>query len=111
MRLQCSSCRRFAPIVALLAALAVVPAGQAATSVVGYDSEAQLHAAVRASGGRVVRTLPSLRVAEVETPPSALLSRAGIDYVETVTRRVSAAEPALAPWTSSSAPFANAPFE
>ena len=111
MRLQCSSCRRFAPIVALLAALTVVPAGQAATSVVGYDSEAQLHAAVRASGGRVVRTLPRLRVAEVETPPSALLSRAGIDYVETVTRRVSAAEPALAPWTSSSAPFANAPFE
>src|SRR5215207_9942449 len=111
MRLQCSSCRRFAPIVALLAALAFVPAGQAATSVVGYDSEARLHAAVRASGGRVVRTLPSLRVAEVDTPPSALLSRAGIDYVATVTRRASAAEPALAPWTSSSAPFANAPFE
>src|SRR5215204_1109680 len=111
MRLRCLSCRRLTPIVALLGALAFAPAGQAATSVVGYDSEAQLHAAVRASGGRVVRTLSSLRVAEVETPSSALLSRAGIDYVETVSRRVSAAEPALAPWTSSTAPFVNAPFE
>jgi len=111
MRLQCLSCRRFAPIVALLAALAFAPAAQAATSVVGYDSEAQLHAAVRASGGRVVRTLPSLHVAEVEARRSALLSHAGIAYVETVSRRVSAAEPALAPSTSSTAPFANAPFE
>jgi subtilisin family serine protease len=110
MRLQSLFCRRLAPIAALLAALAVAPAGPAATTV-GYDSEAQLHAAVRASGGRVVRTIPSLRVAEVDTPASAVLSRAGIDFVETVSRRVSAAEPALAPWTSSTAPFADAPFE
>src|SRR5215211_318661 len=111
MRLHHSSCRRFVPIAAVLAVLAFGPAAQAATSVVGYESEAQLHAALRASGGRVVRTIPSLHVAEVETRASAPLSRNGIDFVETISRRVSAAEPALAPWTSSATPFANAPFE
>jgi subtilisin family serine protease len=117
MRLHYSSCRRFVPIAALLGALVFASAAQAATSVVGYESEPELQAAVRASGGRVVRTIPSLRVAEVETSArqhriaSALLSRTGIEFVETVCRRVSAAEPALAPWTSSTAPFANAPFE
>jgi len=117
MRLHHSSCRRFAPLAALLGALALAPVGQAATSVVGYDSEAQLQAAVHASAGRVVRTIPSLHVAEVEIRPqsrrfrSALRVRKGIDFVEAVSRRVSAAEPALAPWASSTAPFANAPFE
>lgn len=101
----------------LVGALVLAPAGQAATAVVGYDSEAQLETAVRASGGRVLRIVPSLRVAEVETRTrphrfaSALLGRAGIDFVETVSRRVSAAEPALSPWAGSTAPFANAPFE
>jgi serine protease len=105
------------PIAVLVGALVFAAAGQAATSVVGYDSEAQLRAAVHASGGHVVRTIPSLHVAEVEPLArrhrlsSTLLSRAGIDYVETASRRVSAAEPALAPWTSSTAPFADAPFE
>jgi subtilisin family serine protease len=117
MRLHYSSCRRFVPIAALLGALVFASVGQAANSVVGYESETELQAAVRASGGRVVRTIPSLRVAEVETRvrhhhfATALLSRTGIEFVETVSRRVSAAEPALAPWTSSTAPFANAPFE
>jgi subtilisin family serine protease len=117
MRLQSLSWRRLASIAALLGALALAPAGQAATSVVGYESEAELRTAVRASGGRVVRTIPGLRVAEVETRSrrhrfaSELLSRAGIDFVETVSRRVPAAEPALAPWASSTAPFADAPFE
>ena len=117
MRLHHSSWRRFASLATLLGALAFAPAGQAATSVVGYDSEAQLEAAVHSSGGRVVRTIPSLHVAEVEarTRPhrfaAALLARAGIDFVETASRRVSAAEPALAPWSSPTAPFANAPFE
>jgi subtilisin family serine protease len=117
MRLHYSSWRRFALLAAVLGALALAPAGQAETSVVGYDSQAQLESAVRASGGRVVRTIPSLHVAEVETDvrphrfATALLSRAGIDFVEAVSRRVSAAEPALAPWASSTAPFANAPFE
>lgn len=101
----------------LVGALVFAPGGQAATAVVGYESEAQLRTAVRASGGRVLRVLPSLHVAEVERRTqtnsfaSALLGRAGIDFVETVSRRVSAAEPALAPWSSSTAPFANAPFE
>ena len=99
------------PIAALLGALVLASSGQGATSVVGYGSEAQLRAAVEASGGRVVRTIPKLRVAQVETHSSALFSGRGIDFVETVSRRVSAAEPALAPWTSSSAPFANAPYE
>jgi Subtilase family len=117
MRLHYSSCRRLAALAALLGALALAPAGQAATSVVGYESEAQLEQAVSASGGRVLRTIPSLRVAEVESPTrphrfaSRLLDRTGIDFVETVSRRVSAAEPALAPWASATAPFANAPFE
>jgi subtilisin family serine protease len=111
MRLRSLPCRRFAPLLAALAALAFAPAAQAARSAVGYDSAAQLHAAVRASGGRVLRTIPSLRVAEVEKPASTSLPHAGIDFVETVSRRVSAAEPALAPWSSSSAPFANAPYE
>ncbi len=117
MRLPYSSWRRSALLPLLVGALVLAPAGQAATSVVGYDSQAELQTAVRASGGRVVRVLPSLQVAEVETHvrhhrfASALLGRAGIDFVETVSRRVSAAEPALAPWAASTAPFANAPFE
>jgi subtilase family protein/fervidolysin-like protein len=117
MRLHYSSCRRLASLSVLVVALALAPAGQAATSVVGYDSEAQLRQAVRASGGRVVRTIPSLHVAEVEASTrqdrfaAALLDRTGIDFVETVSRRVSAAEPALAPWSSATTPFANAPFE
>jgi subtilisin family serine protease len=117
MRLHYSSWQRLAALPLLVGALVLAPAGQAATAVVGYDSEAQLEAAVRVSGGSVLRTIPSLGVAEVETRTrphrfaSALLGRAGIDFVETVSRRVSAAEPALAPWSSSTAPFANAPFE
>jgi subtilisin family serine protease len=117
MRLQHSLWRRSAALTALLGALALAPAGQAATSIVGYDSEANLRAALATSGGRVVRTIPSLRVAEVETSTrphrfaAGLLKRAGIDYVETASRRVSAAEPALSPWASASSPFANAPFE
>jgi subtilisin family serine protease len=97
--------------------LALAPTAQAARSVVGYDSEAQLRSAVEASGGRVVRTIPSLRVAEIETTSqphgfaSAVLDRAGIDFVQSVSRRVPAAEPALAPSTASDAPFADAPFE
>jgi subtilisin family serine protease len=95
----------------------LAPVAQAATTVVGYDSEAHLRAAVDASGGHVVRTIPSLHVAEIETTSrpfgfsSALLDRAGIDFAQGVTGRTPAAEPALAPWTSSNAPFANAPFE
>ena len=117
MRLHYSSWRRLASLPVLVGALALAPAGQAATSVVGYESEAQLERAVTASGGRVLRTIPSLRVAEVEsrTRPhrfaSALLERTGIAFVESVSRRVSAAEPALAPWASPNAPFTNAPFE
>ena len=101
----------------LLGALAFAPAAHAATAVVGFESEAQLQRALDASGGHLVRTIPSLRVAEVETSATvhgfsaALLDRTGIDFVETATRRVSAAEPALAPSASPSAPFANAPFE
>ena len=117
MRLHHSLWRRSAALAALLGTLVLAPAAQAATSVVGYESEADLRAAVRASGGHVVRTIPGLRVAEVETSvrpqgfAAALLDRAGIDFVETASRRVSAAEPALAPWSSSGAPFADAPFQ
>jgi subtilisin family serine protease len=117
MRLQHSSRCFLLPLLAVVGMLVLAPAASAVTSVVGYESEAQLRAAVEASGGRVVRTLPSLRVAEIETTSqphgfaAALLQGAGVDYVQSVSRRVSAAEPALAPWTSSSAPFANAPFE
>ncbi len=117
MRLQLPSRRFLLPLLALAGALALAPGANAATSVVGYESEAQLREAVAASGGRLVRTIPSLRVAEIETTSqphgftAALLQRAGVDYLQGVSRRVSAAEPALAPWTSSDAPFANAPFE
>jgi hypothetical protein len=117
MRLHHSPWRRFARFAVLLGALAFAPAAQAATAVVGYDSEAQLEQALRTSGGRVVRTIPSLRVAEVETSATVhgfsavLLERAGIDFVEATTRRVSAAEPALAPFSSPGTPFANAPYE
>jgi subtilisin family serine protease len=117
MRLQYSSRRFLLPLLAVAGSLALAPAAGAGTSVVGYDSDAELRSAVQAAGGRVVRTIPRLRVAEVETATrqhrfaSALLERAGINFVETVSRRVSTAEPALAPWASSTAPFADAPFE
>jgi thermitase len=117
MRLRRSSRLLALPLLSVVALLAAAPAAQAARSVVGYDSEAQLQSAVEASGGRVVRKIPSLRVAEIETTArpygfaSALLDRAGIDFVQSVSRRTPAAEPALAPWTSSNAPFADAPFE
>jgi subtilisin family serine protease len=117
MRLHPASRRFRLPLFAVALALALAPASQAATSVVGYGSEAQLRSAVDAMGGRVTRTIPSIHVAEIETATAphgfaaVLLDRAGIDFVQTATRRVSAAEPALAPWASSSAPFANAPFE
>jgi subtilisin family serine protease len=117
MRLHHSFWRRFAPFAVLLGALALAPAVQAATTVVGYDSAAQLQQALRASGGRLVRTIPSLRVAEIETSATAngfsaaLFDRGGFDFVETTTRRVSAAEPALAPFASASGPFASAPYE
>ncbi len=117
MRLHVSRLRWLLATVTLFGAVVVAPAAQAGTAVVGYDSEAQLRSAVRASGGRVLRTIPNLSVAEVETRTRShrfagrLRDRPGIDFVETVSRRVSAAEPALAPWASSTAPFANAPFE
>ena len=117
MRLRYSSQRLLSSLLAVGCFLALAPLGQAATTVVGYDSEAQLRTAVEASGGRLVRTIPNLRVAEIETTArpfgfnSALLVRAGIDFAQSVAPRNAAAEPALAPWTSSNAPFANAPFE
>jgi subtilisin family serine protease len=117
MRLQYSSRRSLLPLLAVVGSLVLAPAAGAATSVVGYDSGAELRSAVEAAGGRVVRTIPRLHVAEVESATrqhrftSALLEREGINFVETVSRRVSAAEPALAPWASSTAPFADAPFE
>ena len=117
MRLQHSSQRFLLPLLAVAGALLLAPVAGATTAVVGYDSDAELRSAVQATGGRVVRTIPSLHVAEIEHASrphrftSALLERAGIDFVETVSRRVSAAEPALAPWGSSTTPFADAPFE
>jgi subtilisin family serine protease len=52
---------------------------------------------------------------QAETRPhrfaSALFERAGIEFVETVSRRVAAAEPALATGSSPASPFVNSPFE
>ena len=117
MPLHHSLRRRCALFTLLLGSLAFAPAAHAARAVVGYESEAQLQRALDASGGHLVRTIPSLKVAEVETNATvhgfsaALLDRAGIVFVQTATRRVLAAEPALAPSASPSAPFANAPYE
>jgi len=116
MRLRHSS-RGFLATLLAVGLLASAPAAEAATTVVGYASEAQLRSAVAASGGHVVRTIPSLRVAEIEGSArpfgfsSALLDRAGIGFAAGVVQRKAAAEPALAPWTSPTAPFADAPFE
>jgi subtilisin family serine protease len=117
MRLRHSSRGFLSTLLAVGSLLALAPVAEAATTVVGYESEAQLRSAVDASGGRVVRTIPSLRVAEIEGSSrpfgfsSALLDRAGIVFAQGVVHRTAAAEPALAPWTSPTAPFADAPFE
>jgi subtilisin family serine protease len=111
MRLQHSLRRLSTALAPLLTAVALAPAGHAATTVVGYESEPELEAAVAASGGRVVRTISGLRVAEVEAAEREALAGDGIDFVQSVSRRASAAEPALAPWSASPAPFADAPYQ
>jgi subtilisin family serine protease len=61
---------------------------------IGYANAAALNAAVRASGGTVIRMLPSLRVAQVRGADAAALRRApGIRFVQRVTSRAAAAEP------------------
>src|SRR5689334_1553910 len=73
---------------------------QARLAVVGYKSPRALQAAVRASGGRIVRKLPALHVAEIAAPPSALgLMRElrGVRFATRPVERESLAEPALAP--------------
>ena len=117
MRLRHSSRRLLPPLLTAVCLLAPASVAEAATTAVGYDSPAQLRSAAEASGGRVVRTIPSLRVAEIESASrpfgfsSALLDQAGIDFAQGVVPRTAASEPALAPWTSPDIPFADAPFE
>jgi subtilisin family serine protease len=76
------------------------PTTQWADYSVGYTSLAVLQAAVARQDGTVVRRVPDLRIARVRMTAGsqATLSRLpGIRFVERVTRRVEAAEPALAP--------------
>ena len=70
--------------------------------VVGYRGPRGLAAALRGTGAVVVRRLPALRVAEVQTvEPAAVLRRApGIRFVRRPLLRREAAEPALAPMLS-----------
>ena len=76
---------------------------EARTLVVGYRTPADLAAALRGTGGVVVRRLPALRAAEVRTLEAApALRRApGIRSVSAPVARRAAAEPALAPTAAS----------
>jgi hypothetical protein len=66
---------------------------------VGYESRAALAAALRTAPAVVVRTVPSLRIAEVRTSTPAAASRirhaSGIRFVQRTAARLSAAEPGL----------------
>jgi subtilisin family serine protease len=69
-------------------------------TVVGYTSERALRAVVASSGGRVVRRIPALRVAEVRTAPAALRALRGlpgIRYAHHPVFRRAFVDPALAP--------------
>jgi subtilisin family serine protease len=73
-------------------------AGQTRVNV-GYSSTRALRAAVSREGGRVVRTVPALRVAQVTADSRSaerLARRPGIRFVERAAKRRDAAEPALA---------------
>src|SRR5919197_1864020 len=80
-------------------------AGQAQTGgrvvLVGYKTPAALRGALDASGGRLLRQLPQIRVAVVQVPAAAgtatLRGSAGIGYVADPVERRQLAEPALAP--------------
>jgi subtilisin family serine protease len=75
---------------------------------VGYRSPADLRAALRSTGARLVRRIPALHVAEVELQRSsaaALARRHGIRYVDGLAARESAVEPALAAPLGRSLPF------
>jgi subtilisin family serine protease len=88
-------------VAALLAASGAAAGPSAARlTVIGYTSDHALHAAVTASGGRVVRKLRAIHAAEVEAPPAALrlISHVpGIRYAQRPVLRYSLGEPALAP--------------
>ena len=80
-------------------------AGQAQTGgrvvLVGYKTPAALRGALDASGGRLLRQLPQIRVAVVQVPAAGgtatLRGSAGIGYVADPVERRQLAEPALAP--------------
>ena len=71
--------------------------------VVGYRSQAALRTAVARFDGRIVRSLPALRVAEVRPSGDALAfarrieRQRGIRYVHRLASRMSDAEPGIAP--------------
>ena len=89
--------------------LLVAPVASATTSesgpslrgpvTVGYSNEAALEAAVSRAGGRVLRRLPHIRVAEVAGSGrlAALLAGSpGVSFLERAATRTRAAEPGLA---------------
>lgn len=89
--------------------LLIAPVSSAATSergpsirgpiTVGYSSEAALDAAVSRAGGRVLRRLPRIRVAELSGSgrvAELLAGSPGISFLERPVTRTRAAEPGLA---------------
>jgi subtilisin family serine protease len=90
------------------AALAFLAAGAGASArtnggtnltVVGYTSPSALRSAVAAAGGRVVRDLPSIQAAVVETPagvPKLTADVPGIRYAQSPNLRYSLVDPGVA---------------
>lgn len=89
--------------------LLVAPVASAATSgrgpairgtiTVGYSSDAALDAGVSRAGGRVLRRLPRIRVAEIagsDRVAELLAASPGISFLERPATRTRAAEPGLA---------------
>lgn len=99
-------------LLAVVVAVLVVPAGGAARDsagrtgpavAVGYSTERALAAALRAHPARVVRRIAALHVVELRPAGNAAVYAAtlrralGIRYVDAVSRRTPADEPALLP--------------
>jgi subtilisin family serine protease len=105
MRRSLPNLSRLTALAATLLAVTALPATaaqrpQTKLIVVGYTSKAALRTALAASGARLVRVVPQLKVAEVRTAPAALQALQdlrGIRYAHRPVLRQSLVEPGLAP--------------